>query len=255
MGVVVYGKRLCGQVDRIPGLFYTSTLFWHIDYIPLFPLRSYIVLEGSEDGEAFRGKPIPLRLKSVLVGYLRGWLAAAAVFIGCVAAAATTGFYIGVENHGIIAVFAAIAATVGVLWFLFSTRSWWFLPVQLVLLLGSAAVYHDVRDQVPDAARVPGARPGTPERRRHDASYIDTVLIANAAALAFTLTRLLTPVSYRRALEMGAFLGIPPEQVTACLGSHPAARSEWPPGGKGDSSDFGGEPGAAADRGRHDESS
>jgi hypothetical protein len=229
MGVVVYGQRLCGQVDRVPGLCYVSTLFWHVQYIPLFPLRGYVVREGSENGEQFQGVRIPLSLKSVLAGYLRGWLAAAAIFSGGVAAAATTSFYIGVENGGIIAVLAAFAAMVAVLWFIFSTRTWWFLPVQLALLLASVGVYHDVRIRAPDVARVPGAAPGSPERRRHDASYIDTLMIANAAALFFTLTRLLTPVSYRRALELGRLMGIPLEQVSVCLGLDPAALTEWQP--------------------------
>ncbi len=242
MGVVVYGKRLCGQVDRVPGLFYTSTLFWHIDYLPLFPVRSYIVLEGSEDGDNFRGKAIRLQLKSVLAGYLRGWSAATAVFTGGVGVAATMGFYVGVENGGIIALLAALAVMAGALWFMFRTRTWWFLPIQVALLVASAAVYHDVRTQVPNAVRIPGAAPGTPERRRHDASYIDTLIVANAAALLYTLTRLLTPASSRRALALGRQLNIPPEQVLERLGLEPAAFDEWPPGEEGDDSGVGAEP-------------
>ncbi len=222
MGVVVYGERLCGQVDRVPGLCYASTLFFHVQYIPLFPLRGYVVREGSENGEPFQGVRIPLSLKSVLAGYLRGWLAAAAIFTGGVAAAATTSFYVGGATGGILFILAAVAALVALLWFLFSTRTWWFLPVQLALLLGSAAVYHDVRTREPEAARVPNARPGSPERRKHDASYIDTLLIANAAALLYTLTRVLTPAPYRRGRELGRLLGIPPEQVAVCLGLDPA---------------------------------
>jgi len=175
-------------------------------------------MEGSENGPQFQGMPIPLSLKSVVAGYLRGWLAAVAGFTGCVAAAATTSFYIGVENGGIVAVFAAIGAMVAVLWFLFSTRTWWFLAVQLALLLGSAVIYDDVRTREPNAAPVANARPGSPERRRHDASYMDMLVIANAGAVLYTLTRLLTPVSYRRALELGRLMGIRPEEVTARLG-------------------------------------
>jgi hypothetical protein len=229
MGVVVHGQRLCGQVDRVPGLCYVSTLFWHVQYLPLFPLRGYLVREGSEKDEQFQGVRIPLSLKSVLAGYLRGWLGAAAIFTGGVGALATTSFYVGVENGGIVAVLAAAAAMTAALWFILRTHTWWFLPVQLALLLGSAAVYHDVRTREPAAARVPNAGPGSPERRRHDASYIDSLLIANAAALLYTLTRFLTPVSYRRALELGRLLGIPPEQVTANLGLDPAPRTESPP--------------------------
>jgi hypothetical protein len=228
MGVVVYGERLCGQVDRVPGLFYVSTQFWHIDYIPLVPRRGYIVLEGSEKGTAFQGKPIPLCFKSVFAGYLRGWSAAVAVFTGGVGAASAAGFYVGDQKSGIIAILAALAVMVAALWFIFKTNTWWFLPLQLALLLASAAVYQDVRTRVPNAARIPGAKIGTPERRRHDASYIDLLVVANVAALLFTLTRLLTPASNRRALELSRQMGIPPEQVADRLGLDPA-QIEWPP--------------------------
>src|SRR5262249_52787267 len=122
--------------------------------------------------------------------------------------------------------------------------------VQLALPLASVAVYHDVWTRVPDAARVPGAPPGSPERRRHDASYIDTLLVANAGAMLYTLTRLLTPVSYRRALELGRQLGLPPEEVTARLALDRAGPNERPPGGKGDVSGVGAEQAPAPDRPR-----
>lgn len=227
MSAVVYGTRLFGQVERAPGLFYISTLFFHVDYLPLFPQRSYLVWEGSESGEQFRGIRLPLNLKSVLAGYLRGWLAAIAIFTGCVGAAATTGFYVGVQNGGIIIILAVIAALVGIFWFIFRTSTRWYVPVQLALLLASAAVYHNVKVTVPDAVRIPGAKPGTSERRRHDASYIDALLYANVAALMFTLTRLLTPVSKRRALALGRLTGFPPEQIAACLGLDPAELIDW----------------------------
>lgn len=224
----VYGTHLFGQVERVSGLFYVSSMFFHINYVPLFPQRSYVVFEGSESGKQFRGIQIPLNLKSVLAGYLRGWLAAIAIFTGCVAAASAAGFYFGVQNGGIIITLAVIAAMVGAFWFIFRTHTRWYIPVQLALLVGSMAVYHDVKVSVPNAARIPGAKPGTPEGRRHDASYIlDTLLIANAAALLFSLTRLLTPASKRRALELGRLAGIPLEQVADRLGLHPSELAEW----------------------------
>lgn len=228
MGVVVYGERLCGQVNRVPGLVYVSTLFFHVQYIPLFPRRGFIVREGSEKGTAFQGKPIPLCFKSVLIGYLRGWSAATAIFTGGVGAAATAGFYFGSERSSMVAILAALAVMVAALWFIFKTNSWWWLPVHLALLLTSAAVYQDVRTRVPDAARVPGARLGSPERRRHDASYISTLIVANAAALLYSLTRLWTGASNRRAVELSRQMGIPPEQIADRLGLDPA-QIDWPP--------------------------
>jgi hypothetical protein len=207
-----YGEYLFGQVDHVPGRFYVSTKFLHFNFVPLIPVRGYLVRDGSDNGTVFQGVRIPLSLKSVLAGYLRGWLGVAAIFTGGVAAFAAAAFYVGVKYLDVVAGLAAMAAMVAVLWFIFSTRTWWFLPVQLALLLASAAVYHDVRARVPDAAFVPGS----PDRRRDNAAYINLLLVANAAALLFTLTRLLTPASRRRALALERRAGIPPEQFPLC---------------------------------------
>jgi hypothetical protein len=223
----VFGDHLFGQIQRVPGLFFVSTMFFHINYVPLFPQRSYLVLEGSEKDEHFQGVQIPLNLKSVFAGYLRGWSGATAIFIGCAGVSAPVGVYIGMENGGIIV--AALAAVVGIFWFIFKTHTWWFLPIQLILLVASVAVYQDVRTRVPDAVRIPGAAPGTRDRLRDDASCIDALLIANAAALVFSLTRFLTPASYRRAVELGQRIGPTPEQVAVGFGLDPSNMPEWPP--------------------------
>ncbi len=215
MSIVYLGERRYGRVDHVPGLFYTSTTFWHINYIPVFPLRSYVVLEGSEDGREFRGTQIPLRFKSVAAGYLRAWLGLVACFAAGVAGLAMTGFYLGEPN--VVVAFGTAGALVGILWFMFNTRSRWFLLVQLLFLLISAFVYYDVCTKEPNAAPVPGARPGSPERRRHDASYVNTILIANGAAFLYSLTRLLTPASYQRALESGEQVGLTREDIDAHL--------------------------------------
>jgi hypothetical protein len=231
----VYGEHLFGRVQHVPGLFSVSTMFFHVNYVPLAPLRSYVVLDGSERGNAFQGVRIPLSFKSVLAGYLRGWLGTIAIFTGIVAAFAATSFYVGVGGGGIVVVLAAGAALFGVLWYVFTARSWWFLPVLLAYLAASAAVYHDVRTKVPDARQIPGAAPGTPERRKHDASYIGVVLISCAAAILYSLTRLLTPASYRKAVELGRLAGVPTEKVAAHFAGHWGTVPEEEPPGGGDS--------------------
>ncbi len=47
---VVYGTRLYGRVDMIPGLCYVATRFFHIFWIPIIPLGSQIVVEEDHDG-------------------------------------------------------------------------------------------------------------------------------------------------------------------------------------------------------------
>src|SRR3954447_12111794 len=67
--VVVFGSRLYGKVDNVKGLFHVATKFGHFDYFPLFPMGSWLVTEQA--GGGWRGVPIPVSIKSVLMGWLR----------------------------------------------------------------------------------------------------------------------------------------------------------------------------------------
>ncbi len=76
---IVWGQKLYGRVDKVPGFFCIATQFGHLDYIPLFPVSSHIVL--VEQGKQFRHIPIPLNAKSILLTYGRlltgaGWMIA-----------------------------------------------------------------------------------------------------------------------------------------------------------------------------------
>jgi hypothetical protein len=70
--LIIWGQRLCGKVDEVPGLFHVRTRFFHVYYIPLIPLATFIILAGSETGNGFKGKQISMSFKSVLFGWLRG---------------------------------------------------------------------------------------------------------------------------------------------------------------------------------------
>ena len=74
LGVIIYGVHLLGKTDEVPGVFYIKTKFFHIYYIPLCPVKSYLVLEEdhrSRRNGTFRGIEIPLHGKSVWLAYLR----------------------------------------------------------------------------------------------------------------------------------------------------------------------------------------
>jgi hypothetical protein len=71
--IYVFGTRSYGYVDRVPGLGHVITQFGHFNYVPLFPTKSFFVLEGSENGDDFRGVQLPMSGKSVLAGYIRVW--------------------------------------------------------------------------------------------------------------------------------------------------------------------------------------
>jgi len=78
--IIVYGQSTCGKVDKVPNLFYVCTRFFHVYYVPLIPVQSYLVLAGSESGDGgFQGIPISMSFKSVLVGWMRAGLILAAI--------------------------------------------------------------------------------------------------------------------------------------------------------------------------------
>jgi hypothetical protein len=63
---VIFGTRNYGKVDHVPGLFYVATSFFHINFIPLIPVTTYIVVDGSD-----RCVRIPMCFKSVLTAWAR----------------------------------------------------------------------------------------------------------------------------------------------------------------------------------------
>ena len=73
--MVVWGSRLFGKADIVPGLFHVATRFGHVDYFPLIPLGSYVVL--SQAGDEFQGVRISLSLKSLLLAWARAFGAVA----------------------------------------------------------------------------------------------------------------------------------------------------------------------------------
>lgn len=58
-----------GKTDAVPGLFHVETRFWHIDFLPIVPIQSFLVLQVR--GEANRLVKIPLWNRSVVAAWLR----------------------------------------------------------------------------------------------------------------------------------------------------------------------------------------
>jgi hypothetical protein len=67
---VAFGTKRYGRVDVVPGLLHVETEFFHLWYLPLVPLRSWIVLPHQRD--AWSGVPIPLSFRSVAIAWFRG---------------------------------------------------------------------------------------------------------------------------------------------------------------------------------------
>lgn len=65
----VWGEKLFGHTDGVPGLFEVATKCWHFNYLPVVPLKSYIVL--TFDRRQFRGIEIPLNQRSITLAWIR----------------------------------------------------------------------------------------------------------------------------------------------------------------------------------------
>jgi hypothetical protein len=79
--LIIWGKRLYGAVDRVPGVLHVATSFGHAYYFPAIPGETYIVVEPREKGEQPKYIPIERNGKSVISAYLRALAVAAGIFL------------------------------------------------------------------------------------------------------------------------------------------------------------------------------
>jgi hypothetical protein len=69
--LIPLGTRRFGRVDDVPGVCHVATVFFHVLYVPLVPLRSWVVFGGTAKDDSWQGIPIPMSFKSVLLAWLR----------------------------------------------------------------------------------------------------------------------------------------------------------------------------------------
>lgn len=77
---VHWGQKPYGKVDHVPGLFYVATRFVHVQYVPLIPIESMLVMDRPEVKGEYRDCVLRLSGKSILFAWLR-----AALIVGGVA--------------------------------------------------------------------------------------------------------------------------------------------------------------------------
>lgn len=64
--IVFYGTQFYGKVDRVPMLGHVATSFFYLQFVPLIPLGSYLVLDGGQGSIS-----VGFSFKSLLVAWLR----------------------------------------------------------------------------------------------------------------------------------------------------------------------------------------
>ena len=212
---IVYGQSYYGRVDRAAGLFHVATVFFHVNWVPLWPIQTCVIREHPEGGYDCDGAAVGLRLKSVLVGYLRGWLAnlscLAALFGGFLSAMA---FYPLSTAVAVILALVLAVALVWMHWYVLDERPpadrshpatarllWHVALTGLVMvwgggqLLAALAVRHMVGAEFAQPLLV--------------LPLVACSLLAAAQLLgyAYRLTLFLTPAGRERALDLAAEFG------------------------------------------------
>lgn len=108
--LIIWGTRLFGKVDQVGKDVHVATKFFHLWYVPLIPLESWVVV--AQDGDGWRGFPLKsMRWKSALIAWLRVALIVAALW-----GVATGLSGLGMTEHlratilsGVVGVAAAVA--------------------------------------------------------------------------------------------------------------------------------------------------
>jgi hypothetical protein len=143
---VHFGNHYYGKVDVVPNLCYVATRFFHVNFVPLIPLGSCIIVDGSEKGDNFQGIQTSLSLKSIFVAWLRAALygiTVAIVVLGIVTGAEQfqAGHWQAFSRHAIGTVVAASVSSF-VLWLTYRlSRARYERAVQLGLELGLEAEF------------------------------------------------------------------------------------------------------------------
>jgi hypothetical protein len=199
--IIIFGEKSYGKVDRVSGVCYVVTVFAHLNFLPLIPLRSYIVVEGTEEGGQFRGKEVSVCLRSVLAGYVRVWCGVVALVagaiggIGAMSAANAAGF-------GVLVPVAVLAAGLGLLVCLFVGGKAGA-AIQAGVHVISIVLWYLLQDAGGRNARGAGDVAGATA----------ALVIANMALLLFGLTRFCDRAGPGRRRELLQELGVelPPE--------------------------------------------
>jgi len=107
MTMIVFGTRLFGKVDDVPGAFHVATRFFHVSFLPLIPTSSWIVLEDSKESgfmsSSWSGVQLPsLSWSSIGMAWLRVLSIYGTIGLACVA-------LVGKHDGGQIAIPALLA--------------------------------------------------------------------------------------------------------------------------------------------------
>gem|GEM_PF-6533377 len=212
MSVIVWGTRCCGRTDNVPGVCYVTTQFSHVQHLPLVPQRSFVVIDGTEDGGDFRGQEIPIESKSMWIGYVRGWAAGLAVGSGLLAVPTTVSYYVASPASTFWSLGALVIFGLAI-WCIIEARSWWFLPVQLLMLAVSVDVGWEMATRPSQVQPEQQHRQGVNDRPKREPPRVLLIVLSNVFASFYTATRFGQRATPERAIELANHLGISRDEL------------------------------------------
>ena len=109
---IVWGTRMMGKVDAVPGVGHVATRFFYLQYVPLIPVETYLVFR--EVGEQVHGVTIPFSPKSIFVAWLRTGFVLAAGAVGIIGLIRLS------EGHQADAAICVVSATIATAAFFYS---------------------------------------------------------------------------------------------------------------------------------------
>jgi len=160
--VIIWGQRMYGRVDRYAGA-HVSTRFFHLYYVPLIPISSWLVL-GTNDDDSFQGIQVPLSLRSVALAWTR--VASVAAGIGAIAAAASAlGGHHPSSTADVVGAMIYVMAAIGL-----GILAWQKLGRLTKEEKAARVVYSDFAGRIVDVAQLGDARHGIKQRATEELS-------------------------------------------------------------------------------------
>jgi len=136
------GIRRFGVVDGVPGCFSVATLFFHIMWIPIIPLRTCLFVLGATNDGSEVAVPIPISVKSILIAWTRAATSVAGVVAGLIACVGAIAGIVGLDDDPKSRQVVIVSAAIAVVCFFIFAVAWQFKTCsaqrgeKLALLLG-----------------------------------------------------------------------------------------------------------------------
>jgi hypothetical protein len=137
--VLIVGWKLYGKTQQVPGIFHVATEFFHVYYFPILPKQSYVVLDQTP-GE-FRGVPIELSWRSIVIAWLRGAMFIPLLFSGVMA----LGICLHFKFQAVSLLFPAVTIALALaLWRSYHWRYFRYATYERAMQLATAASFNEV---------------------------------------------------------------------------------------------------------------